>query len=128
MNRDELATLIRREVMITPEVVEALGITRGRLNQLVKAGKLVPVIAGPQISIFLRQDVEDRKAETGELREKYLGTRRLDDNHALRRLGPNKYDIIRLPRQRAGFGDSIAAFTAGSWEEAKVKALQIVQK
>jgi len=70
-DRDELRTFIASEVLTTSEAIELLGVTRQRLHQMVKAGKLIPIKELPRDRLFLRSDVEDRKKELEALRKKY---------------------------------------------------------
>lgn len=70
-DREELATFIKSQLMTTAQVVEYLGITRQRVKELVDDKKLIPIIKENKIRLFLRHDVEARKAETPELRDKY---------------------------------------------------------
>ncbi len=67
MDREELIKLIKDSVMESAEVLEYLGISKQRLSNLNAQGKLIAIKKG----IYLRQDVEERKKEQGELREKY---------------------------------------------------------
>lgn len=67
MNREELIELIQNSTMESSEVIKYLGISKQRLTNLNAQGKLIAVKKG----IYLKQDVEARKAEQGELREKY---------------------------------------------------------
>lgn len=67
MERDELIKLIKENTMESAEVLEYLGISKQRLSNMNTQGKLVAVKKG----IYLRQDVEARKQEQNDLREKY---------------------------------------------------------
>ena len=67
MDRSSLIKLIQENTMESSEVVEYLGISKQRLSDMNRQGKLVSVKKG----IYLKSDVEARKAEQGELREKY---------------------------------------------------------
>jgi len=67
MDRDELIKLIKDNTMDSSEVVEYLGVSKQRLSDMNRNGKLVAVKKG----IYLKQDVEARKNEQDELREKY---------------------------------------------------------
>lgn len=67
MNRDELFKFIDENIMDTNEVKEYLGVSRQRIYDLIDKEILVPIRKG----IYLRADVEKRKEEQGELREKY---------------------------------------------------------
>lgn len=67
LSRDELIELIQDETMDSAEVVEYLGISKQRLSDMNRQGKLIAIKKG----IYLRQDVEARKEIQDELREKY---------------------------------------------------------
>jgi predicted XRE-type DNA-binding protein len=67
MTREELIKLIQDNTMDSSEVAEYLGISKQRLSDMNRTGKLAAVKKG----IYLREDVEKRKEEQGELREKY---------------------------------------------------------
>lgn len=67
MTRDELIKLIQNETMDSSEASSYLGISKQRLSDMNRTGKLVAVKKG----IYLRQDVEKRKVIQDELREKY---------------------------------------------------------
>ncbi|WP_026896023.1 hypothetical protein [Clostridiisalibacter paucivorans] len=67
MNRDQLIKLIEKETMESSEVVKYLGISKQRLSDMNRQGKLVSIKKG----IYLRQDVEERKNIQDKLREKY---------------------------------------------------------
>lgn len=53
--------------MESSEVVEYLGISKQRLSDMNRTGKLVAIKKG----IYLKVDVEKRKEEQDELRDKY---------------------------------------------------------
>lgn len=80
MNREDIVKIILDNTMDTSEVLEKLGINRQRLSQLATNGVLVPLKRG----LYLRQDVEDRKAEQEPLRQQYYRPagkkKRLDKN------------------------------------------------
>lgn len=67
MNRDTLVKIITDNTMESTEVVEYLGISKQRLSDMSRTGKLQAIKKG----IYLRKDVEARKAEQGKLRDKY---------------------------------------------------------
>ncbi|NMB44648.1 MAG: helix-turn-helix domain-containing protein [Clostridiales bacterium] len=67
MDRDELFNFVSDNIMDTQEVMECLDISRQRLYDLIKKDILVPLRKG----IYLRSDVEKRKEEQGDLRDKY---------------------------------------------------------
>jgi DNA-binding Xre family transcriptional regulator len=67
MEREELIKLIQDNTMDSTEAVEYLGISKQRLSDMNRTGKLVAVKKG----IYLKIDVEARREEQGDLREKY---------------------------------------------------------
>ncbi|KGM95572.1 DNA-binding protein [Clostridium phage CWou-2020a] len=67
MDREELIKLIQENTMESKEVLEYLGISKQRLSNMNRTGKLVAVKKG----VYLKQDVLARKEEQGELRDKY---------------------------------------------------------
>ncbi len=67
MTREELIKLIQESTMDSNEVTEYLGISKQRLSDLNRTKKLTAIKKG----IYLREDVEKRKEEQGELRKKY---------------------------------------------------------
>ncbi|MDF0727244.1 helix-turn-helix domain-containing protein [Cytobacillus sp. S13-E01] len=67
----DLRKLIIEESCTTSEALEILGVSRARLNQMVKKGKLTPLKKSGAISIFFKQDLLDKKEELIELRAKY---------------------------------------------------------
>ncbi|EDS76615.1 conserved hypothetical protein [Clostridium botulinum C str. Eklund] len=67
MDREELIKLIQDNTMESKEVVECLGISKQRLSDMNRTGKLIAVKKG----IYLKQDVLARKEEQEELRNKY---------------------------------------------------------
>ncbi|MCL9970339.1 helix-turn-helix domain-containing protein [Anoxybacillus kestanbolensis] len=70
-SRKELEDFIKNEVLTTSEVVEILGVTRQRVSQMISSGKLNPIKKLRGDSLFLRQDIEERKKELEALRKKY---------------------------------------------------------
>ncbi|MCD3223821.1 helix-turn-helix domain-containing protein [Clostridium botulinum] len=67
MEREDLIKLIQDTTMDSAEVAEFLGISRQRLSDMNRTGKLVAVKKG----IYLKQDVIARKEEQEDLRLKY---------------------------------------------------------
>ena len=61
-SREEVEDFIRNEVLTAPEAIEILGITRARMSQLIKQGKITPVKKLDKVSLFLRVDVEEMVA------------------------------------------------------------------
>ncbi|HFK1717448.1 TPA: DNA-binding protein [Bacillus cereus] len=70
-SREEVEDFIRNEVLTAPEAIEILSITRARMSQLIKQGKITPVKKLDKVSLFLRVDVEEKRKELEALREKY---------------------------------------------------------
>lgn len=71
MERDELIRIVQDNVMTAAEAVELLGGSKQNLSSLVKRGKLIPIKEVGSVRLFLKSDVEARKKEAEELREKY---------------------------------------------------------
>ncbi|WP_214483090.1 helix-turn-helix domain-containing protein [Bacillus sp. SM2101] len=69
--REEVEKFIIEEVLTTSEAIKILGVTRQRMSQLISSGKLTPVKKLRGDSLFLRVDIEAKKAELEELRKKY---------------------------------------------------------
>ncbi len=67
MDREQLIKLIEDSTMESSEVLEYLGISKQRLSNMNRQGKLVSVKKG----IYLKTDVKKRKLEQSELRKKY---------------------------------------------------------
>ncbi len=56
-SRQEVEDLALNEVLMAPEGIVILGITRARMSQLIKQGKIMPVKKCNKVSLFLRVDV-----------------------------------------------------------------------
>lgn len=67
MDKEELIKLIQENTMESKEVIEYLQISKQRLSDMNRTGKLIAVKKG----IYLKEDVIARKKEQNELREKY---------------------------------------------------------
>lgn len=67
MNREKLIKLIQDNTMDSTEAAEYLGISKQRLSDMNRTGKLVAIKKG----IYFREDVEKRKEDQEELRDKY---------------------------------------------------------
>lgn len=67
MTREELIKIIQDNTMESSEVIEYLGISKQRLCDMNRQGKLIAIKKG----IYLKMDVENRKKDQDELREKY---------------------------------------------------------
>ncbi|PAK47603.1 helix-turn-helix domain-containing protein [Priestia megaterium] len=62
---------IRECVLTSPEAIELLEISRPRLSKMIKDGKIEPVKKSGAISLFLKDDLVEKKKELIKLREKY---------------------------------------------------------
>lgn len=71
MERDELIRIIQENVVTAAEALEMIGGSKQNLSSLVKRGKLTPIKESGSVRLFLKSDVEARKKEAEELREKY---------------------------------------------------------
>lgn len=67
----ERREFIVNEVLTTPEAIEYLDISRARMSTLIKQGKIKPIKKFGCVSLFLREDLIDKKKELIELRKKY---------------------------------------------------------
>jgi excisionase family DNA binding protein len=70
-SRQEVEDFIKNEVLTTSEVSKILGVTRQRISQMISEGKLKPIKKLRGDSLFLRQDIEEKKKELEVLRKKY---------------------------------------------------------
>ncbi|MEW4262452.1 helix-turn-helix domain-containing protein [Priestia megaterium] len=62
---------IRRFVYTSAEALEILEISRARLSRMIKDGKLIPVKKSGATSLFLLNDLLEKKRELIKLRKKY---------------------------------------------------------
>lgn len=69
--KDEFIALVQTEILTSSEVLDELQVSRQTLHSLVKRGKLVPVKELSRDKLFLREDIENRKAAAEELNAKY---------------------------------------------------------
>lgn len=67
VSRDELISIIQNEIMTPSEASEYLGVSKQRLSDMNRQGKLIAIKKG----IYLKQDVEERKNLQEDLRKKY---------------------------------------------------------
>lgn len=58
-------------ILTTPEAIEYLGISRSRLSNMIKNGKIVPLKKQGCTSLFLREDLEKKLEELIILRAKF---------------------------------------------------------
>lgn len=61
----------KANILTTPEAIELLGISRSRMSNMIKNGKIVPLKKQGAISLFLREDLEKKLEELRILRKKY---------------------------------------------------------
>ncbi|HHK5536352.1 TPA: helix-turn-helix domain-containing protein [Bacillus mobilis] len=62
-------------VMTTPEAIELLGISRARMSNMIKNGKIKPLKKMGCTSLFLREDLENKLEELILLRAKFQPNR-----------------------------------------------------
>ncbi|HHY72712.1 MAG TPA: DNA-binding protein [Bacillus bacterium] len=70
-DREQLKKFIESNVLNSSETTEFLGISRARLSHMIRDGKLVPLKKLAKDSLFLLEDLEEKKKELEILREKY---------------------------------------------------------
>ncbi|PGH71500.1 hypothetical protein CN894_18015 [Bacillus thuringiensis] len=61
----------RTEILVTSEAIEILGISRSRMNALLKKGQLEPIKRTTGVNIFLRDDIMKKKEELIRKRKQY---------------------------------------------------------
>ncbi|PGC57712.1 helix-turn-helix domain-containing protein [Bacillus wiedmannii] len=62
-------------ILTTPEAILFLGISRSRMSNMIKNGKIVPLKKQGAISLFLREDLENKLEELIILRAKFQPNR-----------------------------------------------------
>jgi DNA processing protein len=62
-NIEELKNFISKEILLTHEATQYLGISSQRLHQLVQSGKLIPIKSTKSSSLFLKSELYERKFE-----------------------------------------------------------------
>ncbi|RAS94620.1 DNA-binding protein [Bacillus cereus] len=70
-DKKQLLSFLHDEVLTTPEVMDVLGISKARISKMIKDSKLVPFKKMERVSLFLREDIEEKKKELEVLRSKY---------------------------------------------------------
>lgn len=70
-DRDELRKFIQVNVLNSSEAREFLNISRARMSKMIKEDKLHPIKKLPKDSLFLKEDLEEKKRELEVLRKKY---------------------------------------------------------
>ena len=73
---DKNKEIVKEMIVTSNEVLQILDIKRSRLSQLIKHGKLTPV----KKSLFLLQDIIERKKMQEELRKKFYRPSNLSSN------------------------------------------------
>ncbi|WP_341284696.1 helix-turn-helix domain-containing protein [Priestia megaterium] len=72
---------IRECVLTSPEAIELLEISRPRLSAMIKDGKLTPAKKSGATSLFLKDDLLQKKEELITLRKKYRPWEITKENH-----------------------------------------------
>ncbi|MFJ6030588.1 helix-turn-helix domain-containing protein [Bacillus toyonensis] len=62
---------VYENVYTTPEAIELLGISRARLSNMIRNGKITPIKKLGCTSLFLREDLEKKLEELVALRKVY---------------------------------------------------------
>lgn len=62
---------VRTEILVTSEAIELLGISRSRMNMLLKKGQLEPIKRTIGVNLFLRDDIINKKEELVRKRKQY---------------------------------------------------------
>ncbi|HFK1764579.1 MULTISPECIES: helix-turn-helix domain-containing protein [Bacillus] len=65
----------KANILTTPEALEILGISRARLSNMIKNGKITPLKKMGCTSLFLREDLENKLEELIILRAKFQPNR-----------------------------------------------------
>lgn len=70
MTKEEALQLLDKHFMSIKEVMDYLGISRSALTSLVKREKVTQLEKGG-VKLFMREEIEKRKAEQPELQQKF---------------------------------------------------------
>lgn len=62
---------VKNEILFTSEAIEILGISRSRMNMLLKKGQLEPIRRTTGVNLFLRDDIVKKKDELIRKRKQY---------------------------------------------------------
>lgn len=62
---------VKNEILFTSEAIEILGISRSRMNMLLKKGQLEPIRRTTGVNLFLRDDIVKKKEELTRKRKQY---------------------------------------------------------
>lgn len=69
--KEDVKQFVNEYILTSAEVLELLDISRSRLNQLIKAERLIPLKQVKIVSLFWKPDVEKLGEELSPLRKKY---------------------------------------------------------
>ncbi|MGN7311433.1 helix-turn-helix domain-containing protein [Alkalicoccobacillus gibsonii] len=64
-SRSDLESFIQNELLTTNEAMQILGVSRARMNNMQKEGKITPVKNVGKTVLYLLSDIEERKEEQG---------------------------------------------------------------
>lgn len=62
---------VKNEILFTSEAIEILGISRSRMNMLLKKGQLEPIRRTTGVNLFLRDDIINKRDELIRKRKQY---------------------------------------------------------
>lgn len=62
---------VKNEILFTFEAIEILGISRSRMNMLLKKGQLEPIRRTTGVNLFLRDDIINKRDELIRKRKQY---------------------------------------------------------
>ncbi|HFU6601357.1 TPA: hypothetical protein ACGPFX_000887 [Bacillus pacificus] len=62
---------VKNEILFTSEAIEILGISRSRMNMLLKKGQLEPIRRTTGVNLFLRDDIVKKRDELIRKRKQY---------------------------------------------------------
>ncbi|WP_018130206.1 MerR family transcriptional regulator [Effusibacillus pohliae] len=120
-----------QENLLSPhEVANLLGVSLQAVHQSVKNGKLTPLKKEPRFSLFLKEDILNRKKELEMLRSKYRPFEAIIDGY---RVFANEYSPGKWEYHIYGVGLGTAAArrseeTYDSMEEALEAGIQTVKR
>ncbi|AXR16971.1 MULTISPECIES: helix-turn-helix domain-containing protein [Bacillus] len=67
-DKEQLLSFLHDEVLTTPEEMDVLGINKAGISKMIINGKIVPFKKMERVSLFLREDIEEKKKELESLR------------------------------------------------------------
>jgi hypothetical protein len=71
LKAEEKREFIINEVLTTPEAIELLGISIARMSAMIRTNKIKPVKKLGCVSLFLKEELIEKKSEMTHLRRKY---------------------------------------------------------